>query len=598
MSILVDYNPQNDTFFNQYYKNNDSIGVMHINGHKAYEVTCPASAVSKMKFSDNQNHYFSVNTIRKNKKRCSNNIVGYNWCFADLDMFHDTSKYYDVTVEEAFCQVKMLFGDTIPEPTVATFTGRGFCLLWKLKKNNDASINTCESFNAKKRWRRINKQLNERLAECNADMGICQDSARLLRVPGTMNLAAKTRSNIIFSHPDCAYTLSEIDNFLKNTKYATDSQYELLDKMQETLDNDENIYSRRDVQKYIKNNYVKYRHKKYGFASEKQIKFCTDLAKRNDISLPKNTKYYHEADKFIKKYYCDEQDANDKTKLPNKPTKKFIKKENPSDDMYYNMYIRRLSMIEDSINEDPDRTGSRENILFVYRYYANVVYGAKKATEMTLNLNHKFAFPLSDREVTRATRSAEKYVLRGEEYKLSIPMFCQKTGITEKYYRNYRAKNNSSCSNNTRKTKTEINRDYYKKQLLINKKMEKKESIRIRQILVNDFIRAGYSIEKIAKFVNVGTSTVRRDIEAIKRNQSKKKSKNYINKNILSVRNKIVESIEKAHKLNTLAPFARAFSLVSKNSDRIVLYVRSTLQRSWHKLSNAPTLALALLPSG
>ena len=72
----------------------------------------------------------------------------------------------------------------------------------KLTSSHDKTAKPYESIKALKRWKRLNRTLNERLKEFDADLGICEDPARLLRVPGTMNSVANARVNIIRNLPE------------------------------------------------------------------------------------------------------------------------------------------------------------------------------------------------------------------------------------------------------------------------------------------------------------------------------------------------------------------------------------------------------------
>jgi DNA-binding CsgD family transcriptional regulator len=74
----------------------------------------------------------------------------------------------------------------------------------------------------------------------------------------------------------------------------------------------------------------------------------------------------------------------------------------------------------------------RETILFLYRYWTLCTTQDKlESLKRTLDLNNKLQNPLSDKEATRATRSAEKYYDDGQTLRIRNKTLVELLGITE-----------------------------------------------------------------------------------------------------------------------------------------------------------------------
>ena len=80
-----------------------------------------------------------------------------------------------------------------------------------------------------------------------------------------------------------------------------------------------------------------------------------------------------------------------------------------------------------------DLRGHREIILFLYRYYlCSFTEDVQKALEDVLELNSMFIYPLKEKEVIRATRSAEKcYLDNNKEYRYKNDTLIELLEITE-----------------------------------------------------------------------------------------------------------------------------------------------------------------------
>lgn len=607
MSKFTETTQLNKKFYTQYYNDNDILSVSRACFAKDYFKNWmrPARTVNNMPVYHDEDMFFSINPMKRGAtNRNQKNVDSLNWCFADLDVFHENSKFAKMSAEEAYAQIKMMFDDEIPYPTVVIFSGRGFYLLWKLISGRNTDAKNKVSTNAAKRWKRINRKLNDKLKDFCADEGIAGDTARILRVPGSFNTKCKMQVNVIYSNPDFSYTLDEIDIFMRGRKDASDRQFQLMDNMQDFFGDNTPITYKREIEKYIKNNYIKYRHAKYGKASEKQLEFCRDLAKLNSISLPKNTKYYHEADKFIRKYYTPDKSNEDNesqqatffydSALENDSAEYLTENIN---DPYFKMYKKRTALIEQHVYNEPEQTGHREIILFVYRYYACLLFGNEKALEMTMSLNSHFSEPLSAKETEKATKSAKIYADKNG-YKMTTAVFCAKTGISEEEYDSF----NTHKKVADKKTKREINRAYYEKKLNEQGKAKKKDEVNARRAMVNHYYHAGKSAKEIAVILKVGISTVRRDIKANESSKIRAKARDAIVSNALYLRKKIVDGIIKSNKFRALGAIHRFKCVCSKNSDHKVLYVLCTSRERISKMHAARArhdlTGLVLVPCG
>ena len=80
-----------------------------------------------------------------------------------------------------------------------------------------------------------------------------------------------------------------------------------------------------------------------------------------------------------------------------------------------------------------DLKGHRELILFLYRYYlCYFTEDVEKALYDTLELNNMFRQPLSENELIRATKSAEKvYKDKNKEYKYKNETLINLLEITD-----------------------------------------------------------------------------------------------------------------------------------------------------------------------
>ena len=124
--------------------------------------------------------------------------------------------------------------------------------------------------------------------------------------------------------------------------------------------------------------------------------------------------------------------------LPEFEERKANKKGRPSKTVFIHRerslyYARIQDIIKLCELREYDLKGHRELILFLYRYYlCYFLEDTKKALEDVLELNREFVYPLSETEVIRATRSAEKvYLSKDKDYKYKNETLIELLAITE-----------------------------------------------------------------------------------------------------------------------------------------------------------------------
>ena len=187
-------------------------------------------------------------------------------------------------------------------------------------------------------------------------------------------------------------------------------------------------------------------------------------------------------------------------------------------------HARILDLIKLCELREYDLKGHRELILFLYRYYlCYFTEDVEKALYDTLELNSMFRQPLTENEVTRATKSAEKvYKDQNKDYKyknetlinlLEISDEEQKKMKTiiskDEYKRRKRLRNNKSYNSEKAKEK-------YKDKLKENGKITKEEKISLRREKIKDLLREGLVRKDICSELDISIKTYKRDIKFLK----------------------------------------------------------------------------------
>ena len=148
--------------------------------------------------------YISPNTYWV-RKRSVNTIRQYRSLFIDLDV----EKYGKHSKEETMTHIAGLVGQNkIPEPTMIVDSGRGFHLYFRIKNAPKQAIQT---------FQELEDYLYYQLKELEADLS-ATDSARVLRVPLTINSRNDAICKIIRKNNDLEYSMYELRDQYLNYK--------------------------------------------------------------------------------------------------------------------------------------------------------------------------------------------------------------------------------------------------------------------------------------------------------------------------------------------------------------------------------------------
>ena len=206
--------------------------------------------------------------------------------------------------------------------------------------------------------------------------------------------------------------------------------------------------------------------------------------------------------------------------LPELEERKAKKKGRPSKTVFIHRerslyYARIQDIIKLCELREYDLKGHRELILFLYRYYlCYFLEDTQKALEDVLELNREFIYPLSEREVIRATRSAEKvYLSKNKEYKYKNETLIELLEITD-FEETYMT---TIISNKEYKRRNnEYNKKKYKEKLKAEGKVSEKDKISQRRAKIKDLLAKGLSQKDIYLSLNISKRTCINDIKYLK----------------------------------------------------------------------------------
>ena len=171
-----------------------------------------------------------------------------------------------------------------------------------------------------------------------------------------------------------------------------------------------------------------------------------------------------------------------------------------------------------------DLKGHRELILFLYRYYlCSFTQDIEKALNDALELNSMFKQALSEREVIRATRSAERcYLDKKKQYKYKNETLIELLEINEEeqrdmtiiiskeeYKRRKRIRNKNSYDGEKAKKN-------YQEKLKSQGKLNEKEKISQRREKIKDLLDEGLKQKDICLLLNISKPTYVRDRNFLK----------------------------------------------------------------------------------
>ena len=187
-------------------------------------------------------------------------------------------------------------------------------------------------------------------------------------------------------------------------------------------------------------------------------------------------------------------------------------------------YARIQDLIKLCELREYDLKGHRELILFLYRYYlCYFTEDTGKSLNDTIELNNMFRQPLREKEVIRATKSAEKvYLNKNKDYKYKNETLINlldisdeeeremKTIISKEEYkrrdREYQKKNYDSKNARAK----------YKNKLKQSGKITKEEEISLRRAKIKDLLVKGLKQKDICMQLNISKDTYLRDRKYLK----------------------------------------------------------------------------------
>ena len=193
-------------FVKNNYSDNERIARMSINapehnfGVNTYHYL--ASDLAEADCAEN-NLYFALNPMKfkdKRIRRDKQHVARLKFLYVDLDIYK--SNWSEYTQEQILMQLESDYFDrNIPTPSYVINSGRGMYLLWRID----------EHINAQPRWEKVQRYLHSQLLEFGADRAVVTDTARVLRIPGSINSKSGTKVSIMQTYNNnYKYTLYEI----------------------------------------------------------------------------------------------------------------------------------------------------------------------------------------------------------------------------------------------------------------------------------------------------------------------------------------------------------------------------------------------------
>ena len=209
--------------------------------------------------------------------------------------------------------------------------------------------------------------------------------------------------------------------------------------------------------------------------------------------------------------------------LPELEERKAKKKGRPSKTVFIHRerslyYARIQDIIKLCELREYDLKGHRELILFLYRYYlCYFLEDTQKALGDVLELNREFIYPLSETEVIRATRSAEKvYLSKNKDYKYKNETLIELLLITE-LEETYMTTIISNKESKRRRSIRDEKR--YKEKLKLEGKMSKKEELEQLRAKIKSLREQGFKNKEIMQMLGItSTTTFERHITYMKKN--------------------------------------------------------------------------------
>ena len=178
-------------------------------------------------------------------------------------------------------------------------------------------------------------------------------------------------------------------------------------------------------------------------------------------------------------------------------------------------HARILDIIKLCELREYDLKGHRELILFLYRYYlCYFTEDVEKALYDTLELNSMFRQPLSEKEVARATKSAEKvYKDQNKDYKYKNETLINLLEITDEEQKEMK----TIISDEEYKIRKRLrNTKAYENKLKKEGKLTEKEKISQRRKKIKDLLDKGLMRKDICLTLDISIKTYKRDVKFLK----------------------------------------------------------------------------------
>ena len=178
-------------------------------------------------------------------------------------------------------------------------------------------------------------------------------------------------------------------------------------------------------------------------------------------------------------------------------------------------YARIMDIIKLCELREYDLKGHRELILFLYRYYScYFTEDIEKALYDTLELNSMFKQPLAEKEVTRATKSAETvFKKENKDYKYkneTLINLLEISDIEQKEMLTIISKDEYKRRENIRRKKN------YKKELEAQSKIPLQDKLSERRLKIKDLLAKGLKQQDICHALNISKRTYLRDRKYLK----------------------------------------------------------------------------------
>lgn len=411
---------------------------------------------------DGENVYVSMNTFYVNE-RLVDRLKRLNALYVDIDCYNMGLDKNSVLMDLQ----DNVFDTVIPCPTFVIDSGRGLYLIWKLKN---------EDRNALPRWTTVQDYLFKTLEPYGADPA-CKDSARILRVPFSINGKSNTQVEIL-QFNDVTYRISDIER--EYGVFGTSHRSHSEERKEKTHP--------------------------YNTATEAMRRYAHDIALKLGIPLPDFENYAATKEWLAKMRITPSKSHYEGCATP----------------LVNSQKSQKLSYCLTGYCEDIEklmimRQGGdckREIALFLYRLFTYDLSGDKDlALERTLALNARLSCPFPERYVIQATKSAERKIDKGETYRYKRESIIQILEIKE----NEMDKLSYLVGAIQRKErKKKNNRKTYLDRLASAGKETKAQSIKTRRDAISAMLEEGKSAKEIQVALQISKATYYREYAIIK----------------------------------------------------------------------------------